>query len=309
MASLRPIDSMKKKIAIFFAVVFIAGVAVMVTFISQKTDRAHVKTPHQATDDFRAVLDALIVPLPEGRLNESGRESLSKRRKEEQEAVEKLRQLGTNALPPLLEEVRAIGRVEATNRSAAMDATRRLARAFEILGGDARPLLPMLVEELHTGRSIGPSIAGIVNIGGTDAGLALVPGLTNSDTVIRNWTMSALSSFATNRDVALSAVHPLLLLLKDDSEFSRALAASVLGSLRQEPDAVIPDLLQVAKHDSDFVVRASAIKAIGRFGTNAAIVKTDLEGIAATDRERSVRRIAEVAVRAANGEIPPDEVQ
>jgi HEAT repeat protein len=97
--------------------------------------------------------------------------------------------------------------------------------------------------------------------------------------------------------------------LKDDSEFSRALAASVLGSLQQEPDAVIPDLLQVANNDSNFVVRVSAVKAIGRFGTNAAVVRTDLESIAARDQERSVRRIAEVAVRAANGEIRPDEVQ
>lgn len=300
---------MKKKIAIFFAVAFTVGAAATAIFLFQKTDGARVKPPNQETDDFATLLHALVVPFPDGRLNESDREALSTRRKEEQEAVQKLRQLGTNALPRLMEEVRAVGRVEATNRNAAVDATRRLARAFEILGNDARPLLPMLIEELHTGRSIGPSIAGIVNIGGTDAGLALVRELTNSDPVIRNWTMSALSGFATNHDVALSAVQPLLQLLKDDSEFSRALAASVLGSLQQGPDAVIPDLLQVAKNDSDFVVRVSAIKAIGRFGTNAAPIKADLDGIAATDREASVRRIAAVAIRAASGEIPPDEVQ
>jgi hypothetical protein len=162
---------------------------------------------------------------------------------------------------------------------------------------------------LHSGRSVGPSIVGIVNIGGTDAGLALVRGLTNSDPVIRNWTLSALSGFATNREVALSVVQPLRRLLKDDSQFSRALAASVLGTFGQEPHAVIPDLLQVAKNDSDFVVRASAIKAVARFGTNAVIAMTDLEGIAANDPERRVRRIAEVAIRAANGELAVDEVQ
>lgn len=300
---------MQRKIAIFLAAAFAAGAVGTATFILQKADDAHVKKPHQAKDDFSAILDALVVPLPEGRLSEPQRQALAEQRKAQQEAVEKLRQLGTNALPRLMEEVQAVGRVEMTNRNAAMNGTRRIARAFEILGGDARPLLPLLIEELHTGRSIGPSMAGIVNIGGTDAGLALVPGLTNSDPDIRNWTMSALSYFATNHDVALVAVHPLLLLLKDDSAFSRALAASVLGSLQQEPDAVIPALLQVAKNDSDFVVRASAIKAIGRFGTNAAIVKTDLEGIAATDQDARVRRIASVAIRAVSGEIPPDEVQ
>jgi HEAT repeat protein len=118
-----------------------------------------------------------------------------------------------------------------------------------------------------------------------------------------------ISSFATNREVAHSAVPPLLQLLKDDSEFSRALAASALGSFRQEPESIIPSLLQVAKNDSNFVVRITATKAIGRFGTNAAMAKPELEGISATDRETSVRRIAAVAIRAANGEIPPDEVQ
>jgi hypothetical protein len=294
---------------IFFAVAFVAGAAVTATLVYQKTDSARVQSPRQETDDFMTILHVLVVPLPVGRINESDRETLSTRRKEEQEAVEKLRQLGTNALPRLMEEVRAVGRVEATNRNAAVDATRRLARAFEILGDDARPLLPLLIEELHSSRSVVPSIVGIVNIGGTDAGLALVRGLTNSDPVIRNWTLSALSGFATNREVALSVVQPLRRLLKDDSQFSRALAASVLGTFGQEPQAVIPDLLQVAKNDSDFVVRASAIKAVARFGPNAAIAMADLEGIAAHDPERRVRRIAEVAIRAANGEIAVDEVQ
>jgi len=101
----------------------------------------------------------------------------------------------------------------------------------------------------------------------------------------------------------------LVKLLGDDSQFSKALAASVLGSLHQHPEVAIPDLIRVAKNDSDFVVRVMAVKAIGRFGTNAAIVRADLERIAATDREKIVRRTAEVAVRAANGEIPPEKVQ
>jgi hypothetical protein len=295
--------------AIFFAVVCVVGAAVTASLVCQKTNSARVESPRQDTDDFITILHALVAPLPEGRVSELDKETLSTRRKEEQEAVEKLRQLGTNAFPRLMEEVRAVGSVEATNRNAAVDATRRLARAFEVLGDDARPLLPLLIDELHSGRSVGPSIVGIVNIGGTDAGLALVRGLTNSDPVIRNWTLSALSGFATNREVALSVVQPLRRLLKDDSQFSRALAASVLGTFGQEPHAVIPDLLQVAKNDSDFVVRASAIKAVARFGTNAVIAMTDLEGIAANDPERRVRRIAEVAIRAANGELAVDEVQ
>lgn len=303
------LTAMKSKTVNILVLASITGVIVMFSFFAHNADPARVRTPHQQVDEFSTILYELVVSLPEGPINESEREALAKQRKQEQKAVEKLQQLGTNCLPRLMAEVRAVGRVEATNRVAAMEPTRRITRAFEILGTDAKPLLPMLVEELHTGRSVGPSMAGIVKIGGTDAGIALVRGLTNSDSTIRNWTMSALSSFASDRDVSLAAVPSLLRLLKDDFGFSRALAASVLGTLRQEPDTVIPTLIQLAKNDSDFVVRSSAIKAIGRFGTNAAPVKADLDGIAVADKEASVRRIAAVAAQSARGEIPADKVQ
>lgn len=300
---------MRQRLAIIFTAALIVGLAWAAIFISTGADRASIHAPRQETDDFSALLDALVVSLPEGPLNESERETFRMRVQKEQQAVEKLRQLGTNSLVRLMEEVRAAGLVEATNRNGAMNATRRLARAFEILGDEARPLLPLLIGELRAGRSIGPSIVGIQFIGGTDAGLALVPGLTNSDPIIRNWTMSALSRFGTDREVAVTAVRPLLKLLGDDSEFSRALAGTVLGSLGQEPEAVIPELLQVARNDSDFVVRASAIKAIGRFGTNAAPSKADLDSIAMMDEKAIVRRIATLAARAASGEISPEEVR
>jgi hypothetical protein len=254
------------------------------------------------------ILEGLTLSLPTVS-STNNRAALAEGLRRRQDAIEKLRADASGYLPQLMEEVYAVGHIEATNQNAAASRTAQLALAFEALGSEARPLLPKLEDEFNAGRSIGPCVAAFQHIGGTDCGLILVSGLTNSDRLIRNAAMSTLSGFATNRDVAIFAVRPLLQLLKDDSEFSRALAASVLGSLQQEPDAVIPDLLQVANNDSNFVVRVSAVKAIGRFGTNAAVVRTDLESIAARDQERSVRRIAEVAVRAANGEIRPDEVQ
>lgn len=254
------------------------------------------------------ILQALTLSLPTVG-STSNQEALTEGLRRRREALEKLRTNASAYLPQLMEEVYAVGRIEATNRSAAADRTAQLALAFEALGSEARPLLPKLKEEFNAGRSIGACVAAFQHIGGTDCGLILVSGLTNSDRLIRNAAMSALSRFATNHDVAISAVRPLLELLKDDSEFSRALAANVLGAFRQEPDCVIPALLQVAKKDPDFVVRVCAVKAIGRFGTNAASVRTELRNIAASDQERSVRRIAEVAVRAASGEIPPEDVR
>ncbi|OQC68364.1 MAG: HEAT repeat protein [Verrucomicrobia bacterium ADurb.Bin006] len=266
------------------------------------------QTSPSRSGGLNEILEGLTLSLPTVS-STNNRAALAEGLRRRQDAIEKLRADASGYLPQLMEEVYAVGHIEATNQNAAASRTAQLALAFEALGSEARPLLPKLEDEFNAGRSIGPCVAAFQHIGGTDCGLILVSGLTNSDRLIRNAAMSTLSGFATNRDVAIFAVRPLLQLLKDDSEFSRALAASVLGSLQQEPDAVIPDLLQVANNDSNFVVRVSAVKAIGRFGTNAAVVRTDLESIAARDQERSVRRIAEVAVRAANGEIRPDEVQ
>ena len=65
-----------------------------------------------------------------------------------------------------MEEVYAVGRVEATNRAAAYEKTERLALAFEALGGEARPLLPKLKDEFNGGRSIGACVAAFRYIGG-----------------------------------------------------------------------------------------------------------------------------------------------
>ena len=121
--------------------------------------------------------------------------------------------------------------------------------------------------------------------------------------------MSGLSGFVTNREVALSAVPGLLLLLKDNSQVPRVLASSLLGTFRIEHETVIPALIQIAEGDSDFIARISAIKAIGRFGTNGAAAKPTLEKIAIRDEKTQVRRIASVALQAVSGNISPEDVQ
>jgi len=149
-------------------------------------------------------------------------------------------------------------------------------------------------------------VAAFQHVGGTDCGLILVSGLTNATPSIRDAAMSVIASFATNREVSRAAIPPLLNILEDDSAFSRTLAANALGSMRQDPERVVPKLLQVARQDSDFIARLAAIKAIGRLGTNSEMAKQALEGIAAADPEVVVRRIAFEAIRAANGDLPPD---
>ncbi len=298
----------KIRVVIIAVGVCLVMVAVFAAKFLKDNSFSRGQTSLKEARELSLILGALAVPLPSVS-STSNREALSERIKRRQDAIQKLRANASNLLPSLMQEVRAVGMVEVTNRSAAASRTAQLAVAFEVLGDDARPLLPQLKDEFRAGRSIGPCVSAFQHIGGTDCGLLIVSGLTNSDQLIRNGAMSVLSSFTTNREVAQAAVHPLLERLKDSSGFSRALAASVLGSLRHDFDVIIPSLLQVAKNDPDFVIRASAAKAIGRFGTNAAMVKSDLEGIAATDHEATVRRIASTAIRALSGEISPAEIQ
>jgi len=226
-----------------------------------------------------------------------------------QVAVESYRANPAALLAHLMHEVYAVGKGETSNHRAAEVKAAHLALAFEVLGKEARSLLPWLEAQFKAGRSLELCVAAFQHVGGTDCGLMLVSGLTNATPSIRDAAMSVISSFATNREVARAAIPPLLNILEDDSAFSRTLAANALGSIWQDPESVVPKLLQVAKHDSDFIARLSAIKAIGRLGTNSEMAKQELEGIAAADPDVVVRRIAFEAIRAANREMTSDAIQ
>jgi len=219
------------------------------------------------------------------------------------EVVVRLQELGTNILPQLMEKVREAGRIAERNPSAGLELNAQLAFVFQVLGSNAAPLLPELIEEYQSGRSVGPALAGIVAIGATEGGLAIVPGLTNVDPGVRLATISAISYFRTNSAVVDQALPLLLKNLGDTSGSVRAAAASVLGSFRSQPEVVIPALIKLAETDEDLVVRSVAIKAIGQFGSEGAIALSNLERIARFDSEEVVRRAATNAIRSIEGEI------
>ena len=167
------------------------------------------QTSPSRSGGLNEILEGLTLSLPTVS-STNNRAALAEGLRRRQDAIEKLRADASGYLPQLMEEVYAVGHIEATNQNAAASRTAQLALAFEALGSEARPLLPKLEDEFNTGRSIGPCVAAFQHIGGTDCGLILVSGLTNSDRLIRNAAMSTLSGFATNRDVAIFAVRPLL---------------------------------------------------------------------------------------------------
>lgn len=79
------------------------------------------------------------------------------------------------------------------------------------------------------------------------------------------------------------------------------MAANTLGYLRQNRDEVLTNLIQTASSDPNYVVRMSAIKAVGQFGTNAIVVKSQLDAIAAMDESVAVRNHADKTSRAVIG--------
>lgn len=135
-----------------------------------------------------------------------------------QGAVEGYRADPAMLLTHLMHEVYAVGEVETSSQGAAEAKAAHLALAFEVLGKEARSLLPWLKAQFKAGRSLELCVGAFQHIGGTDCGLILVSGLTNATPSIRDAAMSAIASFATNREVARAAIPPLLNILVSSSE-------------------------------------------------------------------------------------------
>ncbi len=240
--------------------------------------------------EFETVLKALGSPFETGPARD--------------EAAEVLRSMGTNALPFLRQELRTYERIESTKASPVTDRKLQLQAVFEVLGTNAAPLLPELIEDLHAGRNLGVAPYALARIGGEQAGIALVNAMTNSNLQIRISGAIAVRYFETNATVAEKAVVALSEILSHDSGVMRATAADTLGILERSPAFIVPVLLAAAQKDSDPVVRMVALKSLGRFGTNAIVAKSAIAEIANSDKDEDVRRLARQALQAVSVEGP-----
>jgi hypothetical protein len=263
---------------------------------SQETDAEQPSAiEHRELDSFESILDALVWL---GSTNAASAKEAFQRSKL---AEKKLRKMGPNVLPLLKSEVRRVGAIRATNRQAATAPSAGVEAAFALLGKEAEPLTEELIEKFYSGRSIGAAIVGLTHINSTKAGLALVSALTNADPYIHSGAMSGLSTFTEDEGVSKAVIAPTLQLLNGKSQLSRAVAALSLGSHRPIPEIVLPELLRVAQQDEDFVVTSTAVKSIGRYGTNAIAMVPKLKAIARDDVNYRVRRAAEIALHAISG--------
>jgi hypothetical protein len=245
---------------------------------------------------FQSILDTLALrPTFKGQTNEYSAA--------QEAASNSLRTNASAIIPFLSNEVELIAKVETTNRDRARELTERLAPAFREMGAQARPLMPQLVDNLQQDRAVGASMVGLQSIGGIDAGMALVTALTNSDPITRNGAMSFLSGFSTNSEIADQAYPLVLVRLKDTNAFTRGLAATTLGEMRSGHVKVVPELEKVILDDVDPVVRWCAMRAVGRFGTNALSALATIEAVLSGDKPApaAVRKEAQKAFTAITG--------
>jgi len=197
------------------------------------------------------------------------------------EAGHAIQQMGTNALPRLLEMLQSTDsrlkqRVQnflnshspvRINLGSANNARTRAVAAFEVLGAAAKPAIPTLTNLLDH---------------------------SNSD--VRS---SAIYSLASMGIEAENAVPALLQMLKDKEPGVGALAAIALGIVGRESAAVIP-ALTVNLQDTDRHVFGAAVRALGQFGDRSlpALAKA-AETRTGAERRESLSVLASIGSAAA----------
>ncbi len=185
-----------------------------------------------------------------------------------------MRAMGSNALPVLLEDLRAQpGRLEPLARNLrrwtginlqGISTEQRRAQAlegFRALGPLALPAAPTLVDWLGQG-DLGFELRLAIIATGPESVPLLIPGLRNSDPLVRSQAAECLGLLGQS---ATNAVLDLIPMFKDPDPEVRRSAAKSLGDIQRNPEACVPALTD-ALEDKNAGVRAATIVALRRFG-------------------------------------------
>ena len=233
-----------------------------------------------------------------------------RRRKAEQA----IREIGTNALPFLVRELRArdswlkrktlkltpkllLGRMPTA--VFAHVRRQRAVAGFRALGPLGTPALPQLSDLLNDKEIASYAARAMVQMG-TDAVPPLMSALTNREPAVR---IAAADGLYWLKSDAAPAVPALMAALKEEKESVRRGAASALGNIGQRAEAVVPALLDALK-DPISSVRDQAVWALGRFRAEAKAAVPALLKAAKEDADNRVRRSAADALM----RIDPDAV-
>lgn len=261
------------------------------------------------------VVNALLPrePVYEGRPLSAWLEDLDsdKPREIRAHARKAIGQIGTNAIPLLMDWFRARDsrlktrlmeladkqRLIKIHFTPAQDRCRRAYRACRILGPVAKPAIPELIELLRDTRTT-PTAGNVLVLFGADAIGPLTGALTNQNINIRYSAACVLGLF---RGGAAAAVPALIQSLKDEDYRMRLVAALSLDEIHEGSAVVVPALI-TNLDDRDAFVRRVTAEALGRFGEQARpAVPALLRGT--SDRVESVRQAAAEALKQIDPEL------
>lgn len=197
-------------------------------------------------------------------------------------SAQQLTSLGARALPVIRAALHD-PQSEAERLKAAL-------KACGILGQAAAPLVDDVSEILYEpGLTAEAAVA--LSYMGRDAFEPLREGTSSDDPVVRREALRSIGKLKERAPVDGRAVIPLLIAgMKDLDAAVRAVAATYLGIIHEEPGQSIPALV-AGLQDQEAAVRQAAAAALGSFGPSAAVALRALKK-AATDPNDDVAREA-----------------
>ncbi len=215
-------------------------------------------------------------------------------------------QIGTNALPFLMNEMRTLGKlwrqkgaIKFNSSEELTDRVLDLRKAFEALGPIAKPAVPELVYLLNSATSgaNGAAAYALTQIDPQVAVVALTQALTNKYIGARCSAAVELYEVRSNADIA---VPNLIICLKDktlepSSTMLRAISADTLGVIHAHPETAVPALIEALK-DKELSVRIESARALGQFGNAALSAVLPLQQ-ATNDSEHFVREVAALSLQ------------
>jgi HEAT repeat protein len=204
----------------------------------------------------------------------------------------KVERLGVRALPQIIATLRDPGS-EHNHRRAAL-------RASGILGVAAEPVIPEVAAALPE-PDLTADAAVALSFMGPKALPPLEQALSRDDPAVRREALRSIGKLRFRAPLHSHDVLPLLLdAMRDPDGGVRAVAATYLGIMHDDPDASVP-LLAQALGDPDLAVRRAAASALGSFGTAAAAALPALKKAAAA-ADPDLAREAGRSIVAVSGE-------
>lgn len=202
------------------------------------------------------------------------------------EAVRHVEMLGPRAVPIITSVLQ--------DRSSDREHRKAALKACGILGPVAAPAIPDVVDALAQ-PDYTAEAAVALSFMGRDAFPPLREALASDDPVVRRESLRSIGKLKERAPLDSRAVVPLLVDgMRDPDDGVRAVAATYLGIIHEEPARAVPSLIEALDDPSVEVRRASA-EALGSFGAAAQPALPALRR-AMGDKDPDVAREAGLAV-------------